>query len=260
MALRYAHNAQAPKLIRAPDGTHFWNLSQSPAASSVTTALHFGVLSGQLSGTAAICQGRETGADTLIDTSGAVRAGDVASRTGAHVAASSVRALSSVAHTGDAAAFIDIFTLVAGLTLTMSSGTFTLVGAHSVDAVPSGTQSWHGLALIHILAGSSSNVGDKSSSAGVGLSGTLFTRVAPGSTNGGTAEGLGANDATELPLTHLIIDLSEAGARPVVSLALRASETIDTGTSVGPNTAPTVLAAVLTDRLTTVTASVALWT
>lgn len=84
--------------------------------------------------------------------------------------------------------------------------------------------------------------------------------MAPSAADGGTAERLGAHDATELPLTHLIIDLSEAGSCPVVSLALRASETIDTGTSVGPDASPTVLAAILTHRLSTVTSSVTLLT
>lgn len=88
----------------------------------------------------------------------------------------------------------------------------------------------------------------------------MLTGVAPSATDGGTAERLGANDATELPLTHLIIDLSEAGSCPVVSLALRASETIDTGTSVGPDASPTILAAIFTHRLSTVTSSVTLLT
>lgn len=84
--------------------------------------------------------------------------------------------------------------------------------------------------------------------------------MAPSATDSGTAEGLGAHDATELSLTHLIVDLSEAGSCPVVSLALRASETIDTGTSVGPDASPSILAAILTHRLSTVTSSVAFLT
>lgn len=127
VALRDTHDAQAPKLIRAADGTHLRDRAQSPAAARVTAALHFVVLPRQLSGTAAICQSGETGADTLIDASGAVRAGDVAPWTGAHVAPCCVGALASVAHSRDAAALIDIFTLVAGFTLSVTRGTFALV-------------------------------------------------------------------------------------------------------------------------------------
>lgn len=50
-----------------------------------------------------VCTGR------LTHTSGAVGAGDVAPRTGAHVAAGCVGALASVAHAGDGAAFVDIW-------------------------------------------------------------------------------------------------------------------------------------------------------
>lgn len=45
----------------------------------------------------------------LTHTSGAISAGDVASRTGAHIATSSVGALSSIAHTRDGAALINIW-------------------------------------------------------------------------------------------------------------------------------------------------------
>lgn len=45
----------------------------------------------------------------LTHTSGAVGAGDVAPRTGAHVAAGRVDALASVAHSGDGAAFVDVW-------------------------------------------------------------------------------------------------------------------------------------------------------
>lgn len=260
VALGDPNNAQAPELIRAADGTHLRDRAQSPAAAGVTAALHFVVLPRQLGGTTPICQSRETGAHTLVDASGAVRAGDVAPWTGAHVAPSRVGALASVTHSGDAAALVNIFTLVVCLTLSVACWTFALIRAHSVDAVPSSAQSWHGLALVHILTCSSANVGDEASPAGVRLSGTLLAGVAPGSTDGGAAERLGAHDATELPLAHLVIDLSEARSCPVVSLALRASETIDTGTSVGPDAAPTVLAAILTHGLSTMAPCVALLT
>lgn len=42
------------------------------------------------------------------------------------------------------------FTFVAGLALTVAGGTFTLVRSHGVDAVPSGTETRHGLALVHV--------------------------------------------------------------------------------------------------------------
>lgn len=256
--MRNTHNTQTPELIRPPDWAHLGDLSQSPAASRVTATLHLGVLTAQLRGTAPVSQSRETGAEALIHTSGAVCAGDVAPWTGADVATSSVGAFSSIAHTRDGAAFVDIFTFVAGFTLTVAGGTFTLVGSDSVDAVTSGTKTWHCLALVHILAGSSADVGDEASPAGVRLGGALLTGVAPRSANGGAAEGFGADDSTELALTHLVVHLGETWPSPVVSLALRASETVDAGTSVGPDAAPTVLAAVLTHRLSTVAACVAL--
>lgn len=127
VALRDSHNAQAPKLIRAADRTHLRDGAQSPAAAGVTAALHFVVLPRQLSGTAAVSQSGITGAHTLIDASGAVCAGDVAPWTGAHVAPCCVGALASVTHAGDAAALIDIFTLVAGFTLSVTRRTFALI-------------------------------------------------------------------------------------------------------------------------------------
>lgn len=257
-ALGNTHNAQTPELIRPPDRTHLRDLSQSPAASRVAAALHLGELTGQLCSTAAICQSRETSAHTLIHTSGAVCAGDVASWTGAHIATSSVGALASITHARDGAAFVDIFTFVGGFTLAVAGRTFTLVGSHSVDAVTSSTKTRYSLTLVHILTGSGANVGDEASPAGVRLGRALLTRVAPSSTNGGTAEGFGAHDSTELALTHLVVHLGETWPSPVVSLALRASETVDTGTSVGSDAAPTVLAAILTHRLSTVAACVAL--
>lgn len=44
----------------------------------------------------------------LTDASGSIRAGDEASRTGAHVAAGRVGALPSVAHARDGAALVDV--------------------------------------------------------------------------------------------------------------------------------------------------------
>lgn len=42
------------------------------------------------------------------------------------------------------------FTFVGSFTLTVASGTFTLVGSNGVDAVTSSTKTWHCLALVHI--------------------------------------------------------------------------------------------------------------
>lgn len=66
------------------------------------------------------------------------------------------------------------------------------------------------------LAGSGADVGDEASPAGVWLGGALLTGVAPRSTNGGAAEGLGADDSTELTLAHLVVHLGETRPRPVV--------------------------------------------
>lgn len=66
------------------------------------------------------------------------------------------------------------------------------------------------------LTGSCANVGDETSSAGVWLGGALLTGVAPRSTNGSTAEGLGADDSTELALAHLVAHLRETWPSPVV--------------------------------------------
>lgn len=260
VSLGNTNNAQAPEFIGASDRAHLGDLAQRPAPSCVTATLHLGVLTAQLGGAAAVGQSGEAGAHTLVHTSGAVCAGDVSSWTGADVATSSVGALSSVAHTWNGAAFVDIFTFVTGFTLTMASGTFTFVGSNSVDAVASGAQTRYRLALIHILAGSGPDVGDETSSARMWLSRALLTGVAPGSANGRTAQRLGADDSTELALAHLVVHLGEARPRPVVSLALRASETINTGTSVGSNATPAVLAAVLTHGLSAVAAGVSFGT
>ena len=66
------------------------------------------------------------------------------------------------------------------------------------------------------LAGSSADVGDEASTAGLGLGQAHLTGVPPGTPHGGTAQGLGAHDAAHLALTHLVVDLGEAGACSVV--------------------------------------------
>lgn len=137
MSLRNTHDAQTSELIRSSDRAHLRDLPQSPATSCVAATLHLGVLATQLRGAAAISQSRETGAHTLIHTSGAICTGDVASRTGADVATGGVGALSSITHAGNGAALINIFTLVVSFTLTVAGGAFAFVGSHSVDTVAS---------------------------------------------------------------------------------------------------------------------------
>lgn len=66
------------------------------------------------------------------------------------------------------------------------------------------------------LAGSSTDVGDETSAAGVRLGRAHLARVTPGPSDGGTTHGLGADDPTELALAHLVIDLAKAGTGTVV--------------------------------------------
>lgn len=66
------------------------------------------------------------------------------------------------------------------------------------------------------LTGTSANVGDEASSAGVWLGWALLAGVAPCSSNGSAAKGLGADDSTELALTHLVVHLRETWPSPVV--------------------------------------------
>lgn len=66
------------------------------------------------------------------------------------------------------------------------------------------------------MAGSGADIRDEASSAGVRLGGTLLAGVAPGSTNCSTAQCLGADDAAELALAHLVVHLCETWSGPVV--------------------------------------------
>ena len=66
------------------------------------------------------------------------------------------------------------------------------------------------------MAGSSADVGDEASPAGVWLGGALLTGVAPCPTNGSAAEGFGADNSTELALAHLVVHLGETWPSPVV--------------------------------------------
>lgn len=66
------------------------------------------------------------------------------------------------------------------------------------------------------LAGSSTNVGNETSSARVRLGRAHLAWVTPGPSNGGTTHGLGTDDPAELSLTHLVIYLAKAGASTIV--------------------------------------------
>lgn len=66
------------------------------------------------------------------------------------------------------------------------------------------------------LTCSSADVGDEAPAAGLRLGWAHLTRMTPGSPNGGTAQRLRTDDACQLPLAHLIIDLSETWACPVI--------------------------------------------
>lgn len=253
-------DAQTPVFIGSSDGAHLRYVSEGPAAACVAAALHLGVLTRQFTRTAAVRQRREARPDPMINTSGAVCAGDVSSWTGAHVAAGGVCTLSPVTHSRYGCTFIDVFTLLVGLTLSVTRGAFALIRAHSVDAVSSSTQSRDGLAFVHVLACTGADVGNESSPAGVWLGRAHLTRVTPRSANGGAAERFGAHDATQLTLAHLIVDLSEARSSPVVSLALRPGETVNAGTSVGSDAAAAVLTSALAHRLSAVSSCVSLLT
>lgn len=75
----------------------------------------------------------------------------------------------------------------------------------------------HGSAVVALtLAGPGADVGDETSAAGLRLGRADLTGVAPGSAHGGTAQRLGADDASHLALAHLVVDLGEAGTRSVV--------------------------------------------
>lgn len=66
------------------------------------------------------------------------------------------------------------------------------------------------------LAGATAYVGDEPSATGVRLGRAHLARVTPSSANGGAAQCLGAHNATQLALAHLVADLCEAWAGPVV--------------------------------------------
>lgn len=75
---------------------------------------------------------------------------------------------------------------------------------------------WHGKHSRLTLTCSRTDIGDKAPATGLRLGWTHLTGVTPGSSNGGTAQCLRADDACQLPLAHLIIDLCETWACPVI--------------------------------------------
>lgn len=66
------------------------------------------------------------------------------------------------------------------------------------------------------LAGPSAVVWYEPSSAGIRLGWAHLTGVTPCPPHRGTAQGLGAHNASELALTHLVLHRGEAGSGPVV--------------------------------------------
>lgn len=70
--------------------------------------------------------------------------------------------------------------------------------------------------LILTLACTSADVGDETSSARVWLGRAHLTWVTPRSPDGGATQCLGAHDAAQLTLAHLVVDLCEARPGPVV--------------------------------------------
>lgn len=71
------------------------------------------------------------------------------------------------------------------------------------------------------LAGTTADVRDEPSAAGVWLGRAHLTRMTPGPANGGTTECLGTHNATQLTLAHLVVDLCEAWASSVICKKIR---------------------------------------
>ena len=59
-------------------------------------------------------------------------------------------------------------------------------------------------------------VRNEAAATGVGLGRAHLAGVPPGATHGGTAQGLGADDATKLALAHLVGDGGKAGPSSVI--------------------------------------------
>lgn len=66
------------------------------------------------------------------------------------------------------------------------------------------------------MAGPSADIRDEAAAAGLGLGRAHLTGVAPGPPHSGTAQGLGAHNACQLALAHLLVHLGEARACPVI--------------------------------------------
>lgn len=251
-------HAKSAIFIRASDGTGLGNGSDAPAVAGLTAALHFRHSARELLCTATVHQARETRACSLIDAPRAICGGYVSTRTHTKIASHGVGAFAGFTYPRNDAALIDVFALLGSFTLLVTSRAPALKRAHSVDTTSSLAYPRDGLALVNILAGSSADVGDEAPAAGLRLGRAHLTGMAPGPPDGGTAQRLGADDACQLPLAHLVVDLSETRARPVISFTLRAGESINTRAAVRSNTTPAVLATIVTDRLSTVSSNVSL--
>lgn len=175
----------------------------------------------------------------------------------AEVAADGVGALASSTQPWDVCALIQVVTFLCDFVELVSSRAFALEGSHGIDAFPPLTQTRDGLALIHILARPGAVVGYEAPPAGLRLRRAHLTGVTPGPAHGGTAERLGAHDARQLSLAHLVAHRGKARSSPVVSLALGPREAIRAHAAVGSHTAASVQTAVVTHRLSAVVSNVA---
>lgn len=140
----------------------------------------------------------------------------------------------------------------------MPSGTFAFKGSNCVETVSSLTQTGNCLALVHILACPGAVVRYEPPPARVRLGRTHLAGVTPGPSHCGAAQGLGAHDAGELALTHLVVHRGEAGPGAVVSFTLSPGEAVGAHASVGGHASSTVETSVLANRLTTVVSHIAL--
>lgn len=184
----------------------------------------------------------------------------IALGTSAEVAARGVGALASGTQPWDVCALIQVVAFLRDFVELVSSRALALKGSHGVDAFPPLAQTRDGLALIHILARPGAVVGYEAPPAGLGLGRAHLAGVTPGPAHRGAAEGLGAHDARQLTLAHLVAHGGEARPGPVVALALRSCEAIRAHAAVGSHAAAPIETAVLTHRLSAVVSHVAFLT
>lgn len=83
-------------------------------------------------------------------------------------------------------------------------------------------------------------VGNEAAATGVGLSRAHLAGMPPGAAHRGTAQRLGADDATQLALAHLIGDGGETRPGSVISFTLGSRETVGANTAVWSHTSATI--------------------